>query len=433
MSYFLVAPNGTKVPLPVQPLRFGSDASADVRLSPKLGLAPMHFMLQPNGIGFTLETLTPGFPVYVNEEVTANKDLENGDSIRAGSFCVKYETEQTINYLVPPPEQRPMSFGSLPTLPRHPQPPLVASPSPEDRAEEPPADPTRPEPPAHLDLLESPPPLPLTPSSAFFTDLPEPKSAPASPVAPLEARIPLLEAPAPPGLDAASSMRSWVQRAQQAAPVTEPREFRLLNSMPLAGNDNASAPRPVTALPPARVGGLAATRDALPIPVLEQAKGRWSARSLSAKLAILGAAAASVFTFLMWAALEGCRPAWGDFSLVPLLKIFCYLIGTAGIGWASGSLIVLVDRNRHPMQPMFVGTAVMGAAALASVVLALPMAAPSADGVTRLVHQIKNVQTVLVSGFDWGMVAEKASEPWALLGIVVATLAAYMRSHREAR
>jgi hypothetical protein len=393
----------------------------------------MHFMLQPNGIGFTLETLTPGFPVYINEEVIDNKDLENGDAIRAGSFCVKYEADQPINYLVPPPEQRPMSFGSLPTLARRPQPPLVASPSPEDRSGEAPADPTRPEPAAHLDSLESPPPLPLTPSSAFFTDLPEPESAPALLLAPLEARILPLEAPAPAVLDAASFLRSWVQRPQQAAPVTEPREFRPFIGMPLAGNDDASAPRPVTALSPARMGGLAATRDALPIPVLEQAKGRWSARSMSAKLAILGAAAASVFTFLMWTALEGCRPAWGDFTLVPLLKIVCYLIGTAGIGSASGSLIVLVDRNRHPMQPMFVGTAVMGAAALASVVLALPMAAPSADGVTRLVHQIKNAQMVMVSGFDWGMVAEKASEPWALIGIVVATLAACMRSHREAR
>ncbi len=442
MPYFLVAPNGAKVSLPMQPLRFGSDVSADVRLNTNFGLAPLHFLLQPNGMGFTLETLTPGFPVFVNEEPADSKDLENGDSIRAGSFFVKYEAEHIItyplphpnqsplefahppettplaesnptaipqpsHYLVPPSEPRPMSFGSLPTLP----PPDFL------RQEAPP----QPE----LSMAEGLPP-PMTQSgSPFFVSQREQEPA-AEPAAPLPTQAPPEAASFPPPLP-------WSQRAQHAGPLTVPSEFRLFTSPPVSPTEEPLPARPQASLSQPRSGGLTAKHGAMPIASVEKARGRWTAHSKSAHLAILGSAAGGMLAFVMWSALEGCRPTWGDFTLVPMLKIFCYLAGAAGIGSAAGSITCMVDKIRHPKQPFLVAAAVLLAATTATLLLVLPISASSADGIARMVNNISQAPTLMAPDFEWQTVAQRASEPWSLLSIVTATLAAYLRSHREAR
>lgn len=95
MPYHLVVPTGTRVPLPLRPLRFGSTAEADVCLGADLGLSPVHFALQPleGGIGFTLISLDPDSPVLVNDAPAARRALSVGDRISAGRFQVTFESD----------------------------------------------------------------------------------------------------------------------------------------------------------------------------------------------------------------------------------------------------------------------------------------------------------------------------------------------------
>jgi hypothetical protein len=93
----------------------------------------------------------------------------------------------------------------------------------------------------------------------------------------------------------------------------------------------------------------------------------------------------------------------------------------------------MVDKIRHPKQPFLVAAAVLLAATTATLLLVLPISASSADGIARMVNNISQAPTLMAPDFEWQTVAQRASEPWSLLSIVTATLAAYLRSHREAR
>ncbi|MBL9114090.1 MAG: hypothetical protein JNJ83_03715 [Verrucomicrobiaceae bacterium] len=95
MAYHLVVPTGTRVPLPLRPLRFGSTAEADVCLGSDLGLSPVHFALQPleGGTGFTLISLIPDSPVLVNDSPATRRALAAGDRILAGHFRMTFEAD----------------------------------------------------------------------------------------------------------------------------------------------------------------------------------------------------------------------------------------------------------------------------------------------------------------------------------------------------
>ncbi len=370
MPYHLVAPTGTRVPLPVQPIRFGTDASADVRLSPELGLAPLHFLLQPNGIGFTLETLSEGHPVFVNDEAIESKDLQNGDLIQAGQFRVVYHVDG----------------GTSP--PSAPVAPPMLTPEPEPTPE--PA-PTPDAPKTQPQGKESSTPL----DSAFFSSASLPLELPVKPVEPLVDDAPV------------NQFRLFTDRLR--APTEESKlpqrsrqpEFVTTGSLP---EGTPAAPHP----PPSNEPFVYA-----PPPTRREVSKYHRLSIVSAWLAAFG------LTILGWSALLTLLPLWGDFAAVALLKVPCFVAGGLGVGLGIGTIISRTVTATASVRRALAISAFAAGAILSVTLLAIPLGAAHwpglSDGVTCLVDRVTHLRELPALKISWFRVVNQVLQPWAIL------------------
>jgi hypothetical protein len=121
MAYYLIAPTGARIPLPVRSMRFGSAPEADVCLGAEMELAPVHFALQPShdGVSMDLIPLAGDQPVLVNETPTKARRLTHGDRIQAGRLQVVFESGASEPEAAPPavtPEEPEESTPPAPSL-----------------------------------------------------------------------------------------------------------------------------------------------------------------------------------------------------------------------------------------------------------------------------------------------------------------------------
>jgi hypothetical protein len=141
----LRTPQGHTLLLPDGCVSVGADPSNDVPVAPHLGLAPIHFRLQPWEGGHFLEDAGSGLGTLVNGHPVNWKPLNPGDVIVAGELEVVYRHEtKPATTPVPaivapaPPE------GLMAAFPLPPPPTLPAPPHPVFEAGSPAINPPRP-------------------------------------------------------------------------------------------------------------------------------------------------------------------------------------------------------------------------------------------------------------------------------------------------
>ena len=459
MPYHLVAPTGTRVPLPLQPIRFGTDSTADVRLSPILELAPLHFVLQPNGLGFSLEVLTPEFPVFVNDAPVNYTELRNGDRIKAGRFEVMYEADEVQAPVMPPPQYampQPAAMmadapGSLPPMPEMaPQPMAEALPAP-------PTMPTVPELPAAAP----------EPPSAFFQaqEPPAPPPPPQVPVPPLEPPTaikpasqpmaandqPPVTSPAPAAATSAFFTEEPVIPAQPAPKpaggyhqvgdpvVPEPEQegadsFRLFATRPGLPEQRTvltmgSYVRPTFPIVSAKAQDLQLQPAAAPVENLAQAPKTTAPAKRSGLHIGVAMAAAFLLAGIGWAGLETLRPTWGGSPATVALKVLCHLGGCWALGQAIGKLINTSTHTPATKRRSAAVISMLGSVLVSSLLIMLPVGNASMsfmqDGIWCLINHVANLRDVIGASISWTDVFVQMLEPWAMLGLLLATFAAW--------
>lgn len=78
------------VPLPASRVSVGEDPACEVPISPGLGIAPVHFTLEPWEGGHFIQDAGSGSRTLVNGEVTNWRPLVHGDLITAGELTLAY-------------------------------------------------------------------------------------------------------------------------------------------------------------------------------------------------------------------------------------------------------------------------------------------------------------------------------------------------------
>ena len=132
-----------------------------------LGLAPVHFHLQPWEGGHFLEDAGTGLGTLVNERMVSWVPLQNGDTIRAGDLQVTYVKDPAGG--VP---EIPVFAGNVVTLDTSPVPGSLST---AEKSISPPAPPVAPEPPPEPPSWLPPEALgPLAPPPAWEAPAPPP-------------------------------------------------------------------------------------------------------------------------------------------------------------------------------------------------------------------------------------------------------------------
>ena len=91
----LRTPQGHALVLPDGRIAVGADLSNEVPIAAHLGLAPVHFRLQPWEGGHFVEDAGSGLGTLVNGHPIHWKPLVHGDTITAGELEVVYSTENS--------------------------------------------------------------------------------------------------------------------------------------------------------------------------------------------------------------------------------------------------------------------------------------------------------------------------------------------------
>ena len=119
----LRTPQGHTLLLPEGCVSIGADPSNDVPVAAHLGLAPVHFRLQPWEGGHFLEDAGSGLGTLVNGHPVNWKPLTHGDSIMAGELEVVYRQQSEVGFspvpvpVAPIPQPTPLAPAAVSTLP----------------------------------------------------------------------------------------------------------------------------------------------------------------------------------------------------------------------------------------------------------------------------------------------------------------------------
>lgn len=102
----LRTPNGHILTLPPRRVSIGTSPANEIPIAAGLGLAPVHFQLQPWESGYFLEDGGSGLGTLVNGKPVSWVPLNHGDVISAGNLTMTYQTAEeteTVEPPVPPP------------------------------------------------------------------------------------------------------------------------------------------------------------------------------------------------------------------------------------------------------------------------------------------------------------------------------------------